>query len=83
MQKYTYSLSFQLKLYKRSLILSLTINSLQDAVENNCFRLDFMVLNWNSAQDFYKKLDASDITLEEKWHTYRFSGESLKKLASE
>lgn len=55
----------------------------KDAVENNCFRLDFMVLNWNSAQNFYKKLNASDITLEENWHTYRFSGENLKKLASE
>ncbi|XP_011690928.1 PREDICTED: diamine acetyltransferase 2-like [Wasmannia auropunctata] len=54
----------------------------KDALENNCNKLDFPVLNWNSAQQFYKKLGASDLTIGEQWHRYRFADEALKKLAS-
>lgn len=55
--------------------------SLQAAVENKCYQLDFIVLNWNPAQEFYKKRGACDLTVEEKWHRYRFSNDDLKKLA--
>ncbi|XP_032663417.1 leucine-rich repeat and guanylate kinase domain-containing protein [Odontomachus brunneus] len=51
------------------------------AVESNCRQLDFIVLNWNPAQEFYKKRGACDLTVEEKWHRYRFSTDDLKKLA--
>lgn len=60
-----------------------TIISLQAAVESNCRQLDFIVLNWNPAQEFYKKRGACDLTVEEKWHRYRISIDDLKKLASD
>ncbi|XP_011690929.1 PREDICTED: diamine acetyltransferase 2-like [Wasmannia auropunctata] len=53
----------------------------KDALENNCNKLDFKVLNWNSAQNFYQKLGANDLTIKEQWHYYRFDNEELKKLA--
>lgn len=56
---------------------------LQEAVENDCHKLDFVVLNWNPAQEFYKKYGANDLTSKEQWHYYRFSEEELKKLASD
>ncbi|XP_011690927.1 PREDICTED: diamine acetyltransferase 2-like [Wasmannia auropunctata] len=37
----------------------------KDALENNCNKIDFMVLNWNSAQNFYQKLGANDLTITE------------------
>ncbi|CAK9795550.1 Thialysine N-epsilon-acetyltransferase [Anthophora plagiata] len=53
----------------------------KEATDNNCCRLDFSVLEWNPAQDFYKSKGAVDITVEEGWHHYRFSGKALKVLA--
>ncbi|XP_011691503.1 PREDICTED: diamine acetyltransferase 2-like [Wasmannia auropunctata] len=54
----------------------------KEAIENNCHKLDFVVLKWNPAQEFYKIFGASDLTSKEQWHYYRFSEEELKKLAS-
>ncbi|XP_011703477.1 PREDICTED: diamine acetyltransferase 2-like [Wasmannia auropunctata] len=54
----------------------------KDALENNCHQLDFLVLNSNPAQQFYKKLGASDVTIGEQWHHYCFANEVLRKLAS-
>lgn len=61
----------------------LITKSLQEAVENNCKRLNFVVLKWNPAQEFYKVHGASDLTSEEQWHYYNFSDTNLKKLASD
>lgn len=58
------------------------LTKLQDALENDCNKLNFMVLNWNTAQEFYKQLGANDLTITEKWHHYRFAEAELKKLAS-
>lgn len=55
----------------------------KEAIENDCYKLDFVVLNWNPAQEFYKKYGASDLTSKEQWHLYRLTKENLKKLASE
>jgi len=55
----------------------------KEAVESNCHKLDFVVLDWNPAQEFYKTLGASDLTSEEKWHYYRFSEADMIKLASD
>ncbi|EFN65440.1 Diamine acetyltransferase 2 [Camponotus floridanus] len=55
----------------------------KEAVENNCSKLDFLVLNWNPAQEFYKKYGASDMTSKEQWHYYNFSDANLKRLASD
>ncbi|KAL0104039.1 hypothetical protein PUN28_017022 [Cardiocondyla obscurior] len=53
----------------------------KEAIENNCHKLDFVVLNWNPAQEFYKKYGARDLTSKEQWHLYRFSAEDMAKLA--
>ncbi|XP_025985879.1 thialysine N-epsilon-acetyltransferase [Solenopsis invicta] len=55
----------------------------KEAIENDCHKLDFVVLNWNPAQEFYKIYGANDITTKEKWHCYRFNEQELKKLASD
>nr|CAD7414363.1 unnamed protein product [Timema poppensis] len=49
--------------------------------ELGCQRLDFAVLNWNPAQDFYKKLGAVNITNTESWEHFRLSDETLENLA--
>lgn len=48
------------------------------AVERNCGRLDWSVLDWNPAIDFYEKLGAKG---QKEWLTYRLSGEALIELA--
>ncbi|EFN80456.1 diamine acetyltransferase 2 [Harpegnathos saltator] len=53
------------------------------AIDNDCRQLDFIVLNWNPAQEFYKKRGACDLTVKEKWHHYRFYLNDLMKLASD
>lgn len=56
--------------------------SLQKAADNGCARLDFVVLNWNPAQDFYKRKGAIDITEQDDWHHYRLDETALKNLAT-
>lgn len=49
------------------------------AVERNCGRLEWSVLNWNEpAIRFYKKLGAE---AQDEWTTYRVAGDSLHRLA--
>ena len=49
------------------------------AVERNCGRLEWAVLEWNQlAIDFYLRLGAMPL---EGWDTYRLSGEPLTRLA--
>lgn len=49
------------------------------AVENNCGRFQWQVLDWNKpAIDFYESLGAVNL---KEWFTYRLEGENLKKLA--
>lgn len=51
------------------------------AVERNCGRLEWSVLNWNKpAIDFYESLGSKAQT---EWTVHRMSGEQLKKLAAE
>ncbi|KYN11554.1 Diamine acetyltransferase 2 [Trachymyrmex cornetzi] len=54
-----------------------------EAIENDCHKLDFVVLEWNPAQEFYKRHGAIDLTSKEPWHRYRIFEENLKKLASD
>jgi GNAT superfamily N-acetyltransferase len=50
------------------------------AVENNCGRFQWQVLDWNKpAIDFYEALGAVNL---KEWFTYRLEGENLRKLAS-
>ena len=49
------------------------------AVERDCGRLEWDVLDWNEpAIGFYRKLGASPM---DEWTTYRMTGEALRKLA--
>ena len=51
------------------------------AVERNCGRLEWAVLDWNEpAIGFYEKLGA---TPRSEWTTYRLAGERLKALAGD
>jgi GNAT superfamily N-acetyltransferase len=51
----------------------------QRAVERNCGRMEFSVLDWNKpALDFYQTLGAVALT---DWTIHRFAGESLQRLA--
>ncbi|GJQ84117.1 hypothetical protein Trydic_g12090 [Trypoxylus dichotomus] len=43
-------------------------------------RLDFHVLSWNPAAEFYERIGAVDLTKAEKWHLHRLSGDALSKL---
>ncbi|XP_043790508.1 uncharacterized protein LOC122713799 [Apis laboriosa] len=54
----------------------------KEAIDNNCSRLDFSVLEWNPAQEFYKNKGAINITVEEGWHHYRFSDNNFSYLFS-
>ena len=50
------------------------------AVERNCGRLEWAVLDWNEpALRFYRSLGARAM---DEWTVYRLTGETLKKLAS-
>ncbi|KAM8705789.1 hypothetical protein ACLKA7_010136 [Drosophila subpalustris] len=53
------------------------------AVKLGCRRLDFHVLSWNPASEFYKSLGATNLTQTEDWHFYRVEQQQLNKLASE
>jgi GNAT superfamily N-acetyltransferase len=49
------------------------------AVQRNCGRLEWAVLDWNDpAVGFYKKLGAAPL---DDWTTYRVTGETLEKLS--
>jgi len=49
------------------------------ALERGCGRLEWWCLDWNRPSiDFYLSLGAEPM---DEWTTYRFAGESLKKLA--
>lgn len=49
------------------------------AVERDCGRMEWSVLNWNTPSiDFYKKLGAQPM---DEWSVYRLSGAALENLA--
>ena len=49
------------------------------AVERNCGRLEWAVLDWNQlAIDFYKRIGAQPMN---EWTTFRLSGDALETLA--
>ncbi|XP_034234504.1 diamine acetyltransferase 2-like isoform X2 [Thrips palmi] len=52
----------------------------QKGVEMKCVDMDFVVLDWNPAQDFYKARGARDITEEGSWHLYHLGNDCLKTL---
>lgn len=53
------------------------------AVRQGCRRLDFHVLSWNPACEFYNHLGATNLTKSECWQFYRVEEQQLAKLAEE
>ncbi|XP_023178521.1 diamine acetyltransferase 2 isoform X1 [Drosophila hydei] len=53
------------------------------AVRLSCRRLDFHVLSWNPACEFYNRLGATNLTKSECWQFYRVEEQQLAKLAKE
>ncbi|KAK0086359.1 hypothetical protein PV325_003291 [Microctonus aethiopoides] len=49
------------------------------AADVKCGRLDFSVLEWNPAANFYKHRGVTDITETEKWHQYRMEFDAIEK----
>lgn len=43
-------------------------------------RLDFQVLSWNPAMNFYKNLGATNLTETEKWNSIRLDLNTLKNI---
>jgi RimJ/RimL family protein N-acetyltransferase len=51
------------------------------AVDRNCGRMEWSVLDWNEpAIGFYKKLGAKPL---DEWTTYRLTGDALSRFAGE
>lgn len=64
---------------KKGIGKKLLIELAKIAVENNCGRFQWQVLDWNTpAIDFYESLGAFHL---KEWYTYRITGENLLKLS--
>jgi len=61
---------------------SLFKTNVQFALEENCCRFDFHVLNWNPAKTFYEALGATNLTKEEGWEFYRLKQKEMESLVS-
>ncbi|XP_036884011.1 thialysine N-epsilon-acetyltransferase isoform X1 [Sturnira hondurensis] len=54
----------------------------QVALDKGCSQFRLSVLDWNKrAMDLYKVLGAQDLSEAEGWHSFRFEGEVMRKLA--
>lgn len=59
----------------------LIINKVQNYAKlQGCIRLDFHVLKWNPAVQFYKDLGAINLTETGQWHFYRLHETDINKL---
>ncbi|XP_037964397.2 thialysine N-epsilon-acetyltransferase isoform X1 [Plutella xylostella] len=54
----------------------------KEAARSGCSRLDFHVLEWNPATDFYQRKGAENLTAKEQWCYYRLSGAALAAAAA-
>uniref|UniRef100_A0A1B6BXJ0 N-acetyltransferase domain-containing protein n=1 Tax=Clastoptera arizonana TaxID=38151 RepID=A0A1B6BXJ0_9HEMI len=50
------------------------------AKETGCAQLEFVVLSWNPAKEFYMKLGCNNMTETEEWSLYRLDAENMSKL---
>lgn len=53
----------------------------KEAHIGGCCRIDFSVLSWNPATEFYKKLGAEDISASESWNMWRLGKEGIAAAA--
>jgi len=56
--------------------------NVQFALDENCCRFDFHVLNWNPAKKFYDKLGATNLTEKEGWEFFRLNRNEMEGLAN-
>lgn len=61
---------------------SLFVNNVKFALEQNCCRFDFHVLNWNPAKKFYEALGATNLTAKEGWEFFRLNEKEMIDLSS-
>lgn len=54
----------------------------QFALDENCVRFDFHVLNWNPAKKFYEGLGSTNLTEKEGWEFYRLNVKEMQTLAA-
>lgn len=52
----------------------------QFAKSEDCQRLDFHVLRWNPARNFYDKMGAHDLTESEEWLLYRMDRSEIDNI---
>ena len=58
--------------------------NLKVALEKNCTRYNFAVLDWNKPSiEFYKAKGAVDLTEKEGWLTFRMEDEAMKKFTQD
>lgn len=50
---------------------------LKHATETCCHRIEFLVPEWNSAKQFYKKLGAINYTVRKRYEYYRVNQEAI------
>uniref|UniRef100_UPI00398E9ABD diamine acetyltransferase 1-like isoform X1 n=1 Tax=Pristiophorus japonicus TaxID=55135 RepID=UPI00398E9ABD len=56
----------------------------QIAIQNRCCCMHFLVVGWNTASiEYYTRRGALDLSKQEGWHLFKFSKESMIKLACE
>ncbi|KAI6197648.1 hypothetical protein M3Y94_01250000 [Aphelenchoides besseyi] len=69
--------------YRRKGLARMLVKSLaKEAVEKKMKRINWNVLNWNtSALDFYKTLNAVDLSEKEGWLSFRLEEERIRELA--
>lgn len=62
--------------------LSLWKRVAQVALQEDCCRIDFYVLDWNQKSiDFYKSKGALDLTSSEGWHYFRLNRNHIENLS--
>lgn len=66
----------------RGIGLQLFTNAAQHAVEVGCKRMDFHVLKWNPARQFYEAIGAVDMSDLEGWLFYRMNAKALNALGA-
>jgi diamine N-acetyltransferase len=60
----------------------LFVNNVKFALEQNCCRFDFHVLNWNPAKTFYEALGATNLTAKEGWEFFRLNKKEMFNLST-
>ncbi len=58
----------------------LLLENVKFARSTNCKRLDFVVLDWNPAKEFYEKMGAKNLTAKEEWQLFRMDEADMDNL---